>query len=271
MNEPISMWSGAIVCVQPRRLPTPWTVITFEPMPSICGAHRDEHPRQVLDVRLGGGVADHGRPARQRGGHQRVLGGHHRRLVHQEVARPQAERGLEPDVAAVVLDRGAERAERVEVRVEPPAADHVAAGRRHVRAAEAGQQRAGEQERGADPLGQLAVDLAAVDARGVDRDLAAPSHCDPGAELLEQQGHRLHVPDPRDVAQDHLVVGEQARGQDRQRAVLVAGGNDRARQGLPPSITNFSMGPSTFSRPDQLGCLGRTRRRLCASRGPTGR
>ena len=36
MNDPISMWSGAIPCVQPRRLPTPCTVITFEPMPSIC-------------------------------------------------------------------------------------------------------------------------------------------------------------------------------------------------------------------------------------------
>ena len=30
------MWSGAMPWVQPRRLPTPWTVITFEPMPSIC-------------------------------------------------------------------------------------------------------------------------------------------------------------------------------------------------------------------------------------------
>src|SRR5580704_5892473 len=36
MNEPISMWSGAMPWVQPRRLPTPCTVITFEPMPSIC-------------------------------------------------------------------------------------------------------------------------------------------------------------------------------------------------------------------------------------------
>ena len=35
MNEPISMWSGAMLCVQPRRLPTPWTVMTFEPIPSI--------------------------------------------------------------------------------------------------------------------------------------------------------------------------------------------------------------------------------------------
>ena len=46
----------------------------------------------------------------------------------------------------------AHRAERVEVRVEAPATDHVAAGRRHHGAAEAREQRAGEQERGADLL-----------------------------------------------------------------------------------------------------------------------
>ena len=55
---------------------------------------------------------------------------------------------------------GAERAEGVQVGVEPAAADHVAAGRRHVGLAEARQQRAGEQEGGADALGQLGVDLA---------------------------------------------------------------------------------------------------------------
>ena len=41
--------------------------------------------------------------------------------------------------------------EGVEVRVEAPAADEVAAGRRHVRLAEAGQERSREQERRADP------------------------------------------------------------------------------------------------------------------------
>jgi hypothetical protein len=88
------MWSGAIVCSQPRRRSAPWTVITFEPIPSMSRAHLHEHPREVLDVRLRGGVADHGRARRQRGGHQRVLGRHHRRLVHQEVAWAQPARRL---------------------------------------------------------------------------------------------------------------------------------------------------------------------------------
>ncbi len=57
------------------------------------------------------------------------------------------------DVAAVV-DLGTERLERVEVRVEAAATDHVAARRRHQRAAVAREQRAGEQEGGADALGE---------------------------------------------------------------------------------------------------------------------
>ena len=61
------------------------------------------------------------------------------------------------DVAAVLEGR-AERGERVEVRVQAAAADDVAAGRRHPHAAEAREQRAGEQEGRADALGQVAVD-----------------------------------------------------------------------------------------------------------------
>jgi hypothetical protein len=56
------------------------------------GAHLLQHPRQILDVGLRRGIADHGRTAGQGGRHQRVLGRHHRRLIHQEVAGMQAER-----------------------------------------------------------------------------------------------------------------------------------------------------------------------------------
>src|SRR4051794_26549023 len=35
MNEPISMWSGAMSCVHPCSSERPWTVRTFEPMPSM--------------------------------------------------------------------------------------------------------------------------------------------------------------------------------------------------------------------------------------------
>ena len=51
---------------------------------------------------------------------------------------------------------------------------------------------------------------------------------DAHAEVGEQLQHRLDVADARDVVQHHLLVGEQAAGEQRQRRVLVAGGHDRA-------------------------------------------
>ncbi len=53
--------------------------------------------------------------------------------------------------------------------IQAPAPDHVAAGRRHHRAAEAREQRAGEQERRPDRLGELRLDLDVVDAGGAQR------------------------------------------------------------------------------------------------------
>ena len=147
MNEPISMWSGAIVvcaAAQAGRF--------RERSSRSSRSRRSWRPSRRASARGPGRAARDAAlritvvPRRQRGGHQRVLGRHHRRLVHQEVTRAQAERGrLEFDVA-LALDGRAERAERVEVRIEPPAADHVAAGRRHqarVRTARAAGRRAG--------------------------------------------------------------------------------------------------------------------------------
>ena len=59
MNEPISMWSGPIVWSQPCSSASPLTVSTLEPIPSIPAPMLHEHAREVLDVRLAGGVADH--------------------------------------------------------------------------------------------------------------------------------------------------------------------------------------------------------------------
>ena len=153
-------------------------------------------------------------------------------------ARPSGSRtacrpsgGVEHDVAAVVLDGGAERAERVEVRIEPPAADHVAARRRHPGAARSGP--AAGRRAGTRPG-------SARRARGRPRSCRrsrrrsgprrGPSHSTRAPSCASSSDHRLDVADPGHVAQDHFVVGQQARGQDRQRAVLVAGGRDRARQ-----------------------------------------
>jgi len=73
--------------------------------------------------------------------------------------------------AIVDLDLGPELGERMDVRVEPAAADHVAARRRHARPPEPCEQRAREEERGANAAGELWVDLGARDLGRVDANL----------------------------------------------------------------------------------------------------
>ena len=76
---------------------------------------------------------------------------------------------------------------------------------------------------------ELLVELVlASTSGGVDAHLVRAGPLDVGAEVGEQLEHRLDVADPRHVRERHRLVGEQARGEDRQRAVLVPRGADAA-------------------------------------------
>ena len=166
---------------------------------------------------------------------------------------------------------GAQRAEGVQVRVEPAAADHVAAGRRHVGLAEAGQQRAGQQERGADALGQRGVDLGVRRSRRSGRrprSRRATRRCAP--EVHEQLDHRLHVADARDVAQHDLLRGQQRGGERGQRGVLVAGGHERPRQGRPAfddELLHAWIRPGAGIEPAAKGIEGHLPRRFGPAAG----
>ncbi len=193
-------------------------------------AHPGEHAREVLHVRLGGRVADDRGAGRERGGHERVLRAHDRRLVHEEVAGLQAVVGRAQADVAVVLDVRAEGAEGVEVRIQAAPADHVAAGRRQQRLAEAGEQRPADEHGGADPLGQLGGDLRGADVVGLQAHGVAVAALHLHAEVLEQLQEVLGVADLRHVVQHDGLGREQACGQERQGRVLVPGGHDGAGQ-----------------------------------------
>ncbi len=207
------------------------------------GAHRDEHPRQVLDVRLGGGVADHGRAARQRRGHQRVLGRHHRRLVHQEVARPAGPaRRREHDVA--VRARPSRRA-----RGTRRGADRAGGGRsRRRRAAACGRGRSGP---------------AAGRRAGTRRGSARPARGRRRCSFTSRRRRHLAGAEPGRpgrratassaiIASTSLIRGTLRRitssSVSRQAArigsapFLLPAGTIVPDSGTPPSITNFSIG-----------------------------
>ena len=111
-------------------------------------AERHEEVAEILDVRLACGVADDRLALREHRGHHCVLRRHDARLV-EEHALPDEPRRAQV-VRAVELDVDPQLGERVDVRVEPAAADDVAARRRDGGASEAREERAGEQERRAD-------------------------------------------------------------------------------------------------------------------------
>ena len=189
MKLPTSMCSGRDAPVAAVQLGDALDAEHVRLDPLDLGAERDEEAAEILDVRLAGGVPDHRLALGEHGGHDDVLGRHHARLVEEDRLAAQPRRAhLE---AAVDLDLDAELGEPVDVRVEPAPPDHVAAGRRHGRAAEAREQRAGEQERGADAAAQLLVELGLVHADGVDPDLVLAEPLGVGADVDQQLDHRL--------------------------------------------------------------------------------
>ena len=230
MKLATSMWSGQIRCSAPPSLSRPCTVITFEPMPSICAPILTSRrarswtwgSQAAFAIVVGPAVS-----AAAISAFSVAITEGSSMKIPQGFEAAVRRRDLDP---ALALDQGAHVAEGVEVRVEAPPADEVAARRRHPRLAEARQQRAGEQERGADPRGQLLVDLGVRDGVGLEAKLVVAAPVGLHAEPLEQGDLGLGVADPRHVGEHELLVGEQAGGDDRQRRVLVPGGDDLARE-----------------------------------------
>ena len=201
------MWSGPMSCAQPPSSVLPVIVSTLEPMPRMsapiftsmrarswtCGS------QAALPITVSPGVS------------AAAISAFSVAITDGSSMKTSAAR-RPPTGASMTMSRSCRKlapsaAKRVEVRIEAPAADHVAAGRRHHRAAEAREQRAGEQERGADRLGAAAVDLRVrVDVGGAQADLVLAEPVDRDAEALEHREHRLDVADPRDVADDDLLA-----------------------------------------------------------------
>ena len=261
-----SMWSGPDPVLGPAELAHALDVEDVRADPVDPGAERDEEAAEVLDVRLACGVPEHRLALGEHGGHDRVLGAHDGGLVE---VHPRAPKPLASQlVDAVHLELGAERREGVDVRVQAPAADDVAAGRRHADPAEAREQRAGEQERRADLAGEHRVEVGLRDACRVDADLVRPDPLDIRADVGEELDHRLDVADPRDVREAHLV---RARGRTRRGSasarVLVPGRPGRCPQsGRPPSMTNDCMARGMVLRPARSPRrLGRSGRRCSIS------
>ena len=196
-------------------------------------AERDEEAAEVLDVRLAGGVRDHRLARRERRGHHGVLGAHDRRLVEVDVRA--AQRAARARSAAEYSTARAELGERVDVRVEPAPADHVAAraaARWRGRGARAAGRRAGTR-RGCGSRARGSTSWLTFCAWT--RTSFWPVHSASAPRLASSSSIVSTSRMRGTFASDDRLLGQQARREDRQRAVLVPGGaNAAGRAGGPP-------------------------------------
>ena len=74
--------------------------------------------------------------------------------------------------------------------------------------------------------------------------LLSPTQSTVDPEVLEQGDLRLGVADPRHAVQQHLLLGQEAGGEDRQGGVLVAGDGQLAGERHAPFDDEFLHGRS---------------------------
>ena len=128
------------------------------------------------------------------------------------------------------------------MRVEPAAADEVAARRRHPRLAEAGEQRSGEQERGPDPGRERLVGSRRRDAVGLQPKLVVADHSArtpiPSSTAIWVSVSRIRG---TLLSTTSSSVSRQAARIGR-AAFLLPAAVISPESGGPPWMTNFSIG-----------------------------
>ncbi len=192
-------------------------------------AHLPKELTQLDDVRLAGGVANLGHPTSGRGGQERRLGTGDRRFFEVHGGAGQSGRGFEHVPLPFQLAH-THRLQGVQVHRNRPAGREVTAGGREPGRAATGEQRAEQQNRPSKAPDQPALRLVALDLPAPDAQRAGADAVDLRAEVGEQSRHHLDVADARHVGDHALFVGQQARGNQRQRRVLVAAHDNRPRQ-----------------------------------------
>jgi hypothetical protein len=131
------------------------------------GAHGHEHPAQVLDLGLAGGVVDDRGAVGQGAGHDQVLRGTHAREVQRDDGTVQVA-GVDVDLAVALVHLGAHRRQAPQVHVDGARADPVAAGQGDPGPADARHQGAEDADRRADAADGVARGVPARLLGGVD-------------------------------------------------------------------------------------------------------
>ena len=246
------MWSGPTSCSQPPSRSTPLTVSRLEPIPwmsaPIFTSMRARSCTCGSQAALWTTVA----PGVSAAAMQRVLGRHHRRLVHEDVAGPQPAVGRrDGDVAAVLVRWRRARGRR---RGADPAGGGRSRRRRAAASARVPKRASSgpaDEERRADAIRP---------ARG-----PPPSRSTPAAHSATSLAPRHSTRTPRSRSSSSIASTSRMRGTLRSTtsssvrtqaarigsaAFLFPAGRTVPDSGAPPSMTNFSMRGRRFGGAD---------------------
>ncbi len=204
-------------------------------------AHGDQEMREILYMRLGGAVAQDGEALCRNGGAQRIFGTGDRGLVEENVGALQS-RGLEV-VGAIHLDVGAELLQRQKMCIHAAATDHVSTRRRQCNLAATCEKRPGEKDGGTDSSAKSGIEIGRTHFLRFDFQLVAAEPTGFRAHGLNEFDECLDIANARHIGQMHDLIGQQCRGNNRQRRILIAAGLDLARKTMPSldNILNFFM------------------------------
>jgi hypothetical protein len=191
-------------------------------------AHRNQKAGQILDVRLGRGVAQDRPSLGPDRRHQRVLGTGDARLVQEDVGALEMA-GLH-FVPVAQAHLGTKLLEGEKMGIDAAAPYDVPARRREDHLSEPCKRGTRHQNGGADAGTQPRIEWLGSCGAGIDPHDVGTGPCDARAQIGEEREHRLDVADPGHVVEIDRPVDEQGGGKDRQGRILVARRADRAVQ-----------------------------------------
>ncbi len=188
---------------------------SFTARPFDARPHGDQRFGQVDDLRLAGGIFDHGRAFGECCRHHKIFGSTHRRNVKADAgALEGAGAGL--DITVIEIDFRPKSFKPLEVQIDGARANGASPGETHAGMAAAGQQGAENQNRGAHGTHQFIRGLNAFNMTCVDGKGAVFTH-HIGAQDRQQLFGRIDIAQPGHVA-DMVNAGSQQCGKQQRQS-----------------------------------------------------
>ncbi len=210
------------------------------------GAHGVQAFGQVGDLRLAGGVFQHGRAMGQNGRHQGMFGSAYRHEREFDLGALQAARRLSEDITFVHVDMSAKRFQRLQVQIDRARTDGAAAGQRYLGVAGTGDQRPQHVERRT----HLAHQIIGCEGRGNFRRMqqgflaiGALRFSNLGAETRQQTPQQAGIGQTRHVGQAYRFGGQQGGGHQLDGRIL------RARNGDVSEERAAALDSDTIHKP----------------------